>query len=102
MGYDIEARKKAKMRDDDRVIVIKPMEDKKVLSSTGNVDTRLFTGENKLHAIYDVPRGFWSLKYEIGGLPEPLKQRFTHFSELLKYVTHYYKTRNIEVVKVLD
>jgi len=100
-GYDIEARRKAKMNSDDRVIVIKPMEGKNVLSSTGMVDNRLFSGENKLHGIWDNVRGNWYLKYEIGGLPEGLRDnRFTTFSELLNYTKEYFRKRNIEVVSV--
>jgi hypothetical protein len=39
----------------DRTLVLKPIEGKKPLSSIGATDTRLFTGENTVHAIMDKP-----------------------------------------------
>lgn len=101
-GYDIESRRKAKMNSDDRIFVLKPMEGKPTLSSSGMVDNRLFTGENKLHAIYDYQRGTWTIKFDLGGPPEALKnQRFTHFSDLLAFVKKYYKSRNVDVVEAV-
>ena len=100
--YDPEARRKEKMKSDDRVIVIKPMDGKQTISSTGLVDKRLFTGENKLHAHWDNRTGMWSLHYDIGGLPPALKGSWTMFSELEKHVRAYFKTRNIEVVEIKE
>jgi hypothetical protein len=62
----------------------------------------LFTGENKLHAVYDDRTGMWHLHYEIGGLPGGLKGAWTQFSELEKHVRAYFKTRNIEVIEIKE
>lgn len=93
---------KAKERSSDRILVLKPIDGAKPLSSTGLVDTRLFTGENKLHAIMDDTNCMWRLKYDQGGLPPALKQTFTGFSKLIDYTKTYFKKRNIEIVDILD
>lgn len=100
-NYDVEARREAKMHSDVRVLVLKPMEGKKTLSSTGAVDPRLFNGENVLRAIYDNSTGMWNLKYDDGMLPGGLKQRFTQFSELLSHTRQYFRTRNVEIEEIL-
>lgn len=99
--YDIQDRHAPNMRKDDRIIVLAPIEGKKVVSSTGLVDTRLFNGDNKLHAVLGV-NGLWSCRYEQGSVPGALKQSFTKFSELLRYVEQYFLKRNIKVVEVQD
>ena len=92
----------SKNRSSDRVLVLKLIDGKKPLDSIGLVDKRLFTGENKLHAIMDTQTCMWTLKYDMGGLPQPLKQRFTTFTKLLEYTRNYWKTRNIEISEVQD
>lgn len=92
-----------KERKKDRILVLRPKEGEKAKSSTGLIDPRLFTGENKLHAIMDERSRMWYLKYEQGGLPPVLKGiRFTKFDFLLKYVSEYFKKRNIQIVEVID
>lgn len=93
---------KEKMRSDDRIIKIRPMAGKKPTSGTGLVDPQLFTGGNQLHAIRDPLTTMWSLKYERGALPTPLKQKWTSMNSLLGFVTKYFKTRNLEIVEVID
>lgn len=100
--YDPEARRKEKMKSDDRVIMLRPMEGKQTISSTGLVDKRLFTGENKLHACWESRTGMWHLHYEIGALPPALKGAWTLFSELETHVRSYFKSRNIEVVEIKE
>ena len=105
MTYDITNREKtesAKMRSYDRVILLKPMEGKEVLSSTGKVDPRLFDGGNKLHGIYNVNTGLWELKVENGSIAGGLQGQFSDFERLLIHVTSYFNRRNIEVVGVKD
>lgn len=80
----------------DRVLLLEPI-DGKPLSSKGVVDPRLFTGENKLHAIRTDNDQLWSFKYEAGAVPEPLKDKFTSFSKLLKHAEVYFSTRNVRV-----
>ena len=96
------ARSYDKSRKTDRLIIVKPMEGKKPKSSTGLVDPRLFTGDNKLHAIQDSQNNLWSLKLDAGGLAEPLKQKFKTFPTLLTFVKQYFEKRNLEIVEVID
>ena len=102
MNYDIEARRKDKMMSDDRVLVLRPMEGKKTTDSMGKIDTRLFTGENKLHGIFDPRSGMWNMRYETGALPGALQQKFMEFHELVAFAKAYFKTRNVEVSEILD
>ena len=91
-----------KARKTDRILVVKPIEGKKALNSSGLVDPRLFTGANNLHAIQDPGNTLWSLKLDSGGLAEPLKQRFKTFDTLLDFVKSYFRKRNLEVTEVID
>lgn len=100
--YDIEARRKSKMHSEERILSLKVIDGKKPLSSTGNVDARLFGGENNLRAVYDDRFGMWGLKYDLGAIPGGLDQKFTDFDKLLQYVRSYFKTRNVEVTEVID
>ncbi len=99
---DMQDRSSEKMRKDDRIIVLKVIDGKKPINSTGLVDNRLFTGENYLHAIRQSYNGLWVLKYEQGSVPGALKQSFTKFSDLLAFCTGYFNKRNIEIVEVRD
>jgi len=100
--YDVEARRRGKMKSDDRTFVLRPMEGKNPRDTKGNVDPRLFQGENNLHAIYDDIKGMWTLRYEVGGLPEALKQKFTTFSDCEDTVRRYFANRSVEIEKVID
>jgi hypothetical protein len=92
-----------KNRSDNRVLVLETILGEKPLSSTGLVDPRLFTGENKLRAIKDPQTCMWSFKYDMGGLPPLLKDRnFTNFTALVKYARDYLLTRNIQIKEVID
>lgn len=101
-NYDIEARRKAKMRSDDRVFVLQPVQGKSAKDILGRADPRLFTGENNLHAIYDDITGMWRLRYDMGALPEPLKQKFTTFNTAVDAVKKYFSSRNVEITKIID
>jgi hypothetical protein len=102
-NYDIEDRRKKKMHSEHRIIHIRPMNNgKSTLNSSGMVDNRLFTGENKLHATYIDHSGMWKLHYDIGAIPGGLQMQFTTLQELLTHVRSYFKKRNVEVVDVVD
>lgn len=91
-----------KLKKDDRVLILRPIDGSKALSSSGLVDPRLFTGENKLHA-KKTPNGtLWYMKYDAGAVPEPLKAKFTTFPQLLDYAKRYFSKRNIEITEVID
>lgn len=64
-----------------------------------NRGTKLFT-DNRLHAVQDA--GMWQLKFEKGELPERLKQRFTGFNTLMKYLTIYFDTRGFDIKEVIS
>jgi len=91
-----------KLRSSDRIFTLSRIDDKAPLSSTGMVDGRLFSGENKLHAIMDEQTCLWTFKYALGITPEPLKQRFTTFSNLKKYAEEYFARRNVKITEVID
>lgn len=92
----------SKMRTPDRVLVIKPMDGKKPKDVLGNTDPRLFSGENKLHAIMDTQTTLWKLSYEMGNIPQPLKCQFTSFKALRQHAEEYYNKRNIIITEVKD
>lgn len=96
MSGDIDTH----MRRTDRILVLQS--EGKARSTHGLVDSRLFDGTNKLHAIQNPNTGLWTMKYEMGGLPEHLKQTFTSFERLLYYVTNYFKGRNVAIKEVID
>lgn len=91
-----------KMRAKDRVFKLGLIDNKLPKNSTGMVDTRLFTGENNLHAKMDPATCFWFLQYDNGALPQPLKVNFTSFPALKRYTEDYLRTRNIEIKEVVD
>lgn len=91
-----------KTRSDDRIFVLAAIDDKPVKSAFGITDSRLFTGENKIHAKKDPETCLWHLQYEIGHVPEPLKCQFTTFTAARRFTEAYYKTRNLKITEVLD
>lgn len=92
----------SKLKSPDRILVLRVKEGLKPMSTTGAADPRLFTGENKLHAIMDTQTCLWRFKYDMGIVPEPLKGTFTNFTALKKFAESYYDKRNIEIIEVKD
>ena len=90
-----------RVQSSDRIIVLEPIPGQKPKTSSGLDDPRLFSGENKLHAVME-PNCLWYLKYEMGGLPEPLKQKFTSFPRALAHVKQYFLKRGVQVKEVID
>jgi len=88
-------------RGNDRILKLKVIDGEKPISSLGLVDPRLFTGENKLHALLEDNSSLWHLKYDSGTLPAPLRQRFTGYSKLVTFVRDYFARRNVEVEEVI-
>lgn len=83
----------------DRILVLNVIPGRDAKNNLGLVDKSLFTGGNQLHAIQQ-DSGLWSLKYEKGALPEPLKQQFTGFNILLRFCKTYFEKRNLEITEV--
>lgn len=86
----------------DRVFMLTPRPGEKTLTDTGLVDQRLFKGENKLHAVMDSGSCHWFMKYEKGGLPEPLKSRYTSFPKLVDAAKQYFSSRGVDVTEIIE
>ena len=91
-----------KYHSDDRVFKFKPIDGKSPLKSTGIVDPKIFTGENRLIAHKEEGTGLWVLKYEHGMVPPVFKQRFTSFKQAMKFANTYFNKRNFHIVEVED
>lgn len=98
--YSVVKVKNTKNWGNNRVLSLKIKDGTKPKSSTGLVDTSLFSGGNSLHAIQDA--GLWTLKYAKGATPPLFRQKFTNFNSLLKWTTNYFALRNIEIKEVFD
>lgn len=92
----------AKMHMEDRILVVKPIDGEKPLSSRGLLDSRLFQGTNTVHAIRENETGLWKVKFQQGVVPPPLKQHFTSLGTLLTFTRNYFANRNLEIVEVKD
>ena len=91
-----------KEHSDDRVLVLSVKDGEKAKNSTGLVDPRLFKGENKLHAVMDNETCHWFMKYEMGGVPEALKGRYTSFPKLMEAAKYYFDGRGVEIKEVVE
>ena len=98
----IESRRREKMQTNDRVLVLKVAEGKAAKDSAGTVDSRLFTGTNKLHGVYDERTGLWNMRYETGALPGALQQKFDTFEKLEDCARKYFATRNVEILETIN
>ena len=92
----------SKMRSTERTLVLKPIDGKNVLSSSGLVDNRLFKGGNSLKAVMNPIDCLWRFKYETGIIPESLRQKFTSFAALLKFGQQYFERRGLQIVEIID
>lgn len=86
----------------DRILVLEKIEGQTTKNSAGVTDNRLFTGDNKFHAIKDPVTNFWKLQMDKGLLSESLKQQWTTFGKLEKYLSEYLKRRGIIVKEIID
>ena len=91
-----------KMASTDRIMVLEVIDGKKPISNIGLVDPRLFTGENKLHAVKDPQTNLWNFKYEYGVLPPQLKGQYTGFNQLKKVCEDYFEKRNMRLKEVIS
>ena len=91
------------MKSTDRVLKLAVIDGKAAKSSTGLVDTRIFTGKQDLHVKMDISSNLWSFQYSNNGLlPDALKGQFTSFSKAYDFAEGYFKRRNIEITEVID
>lgn len=91
-----------KLRSEDRIFVLERVDDTAPKDSIGMTDRRLFTGENRLHALKHVETNMWYFRLDKGAVPEPMKCMFTSFKDAKKFAEVYYSTRNIKITEVLD
>lgn len=100
----IDPNKNTKMRGNDRVFVLEPIDGTHPVDVRGMIDKRLFSGENRMHAVRDEGSfNLWYFKYDAGALPQALSgQRFTKFDEATKYLERYFSRRNIKIKEVVD
>lgn len=91
------------LRSSDRVLSLSVIDGEKAKSSTGLLDTRLFTGEQQLRLKMDSQTCLWFFQYTNNGiLPEPLKGKYTGFKAGLKTAEDYFKKRNIQITDIKD
>lgn len=90
-----------KMRKSDIILVLKPI-DGKGKDSAGLLDTQLFAGGNRLHAVVDPQQGLWSMHYDKGVLPPALKGKFTSYNKLFAHASDYMKRRNVSIIEIID
>jgi|SRR5215207_7103224 len=85
-------------RSTDRILSLQVIDGEKAKSSMGLVDTRLFTGEQKIRLKMDPQTCLWSFQYTSNGLlPQGLEGQFTGFKAGLKHAEDYFRKRNIQV-----
>lgn len=94
---------KTNVRSNDRILSLEVIDGEKAKSSTGLVDTRLFTGEQQLHLKMDPQTCFWYFQYGNNGvIPEPLRCKFTGVKAAIKYAEDYFQRRNIKIKEIKD
>lgn len=100
----IDPNKNTKMRGNDRLFVLQQIDESAPISSTGLVDKRLFTGENRLHAIRnEASTWLWYFKYDHGQVPEFLKDRkYTKFELAKEDAEKYFLSRNVRIEEIVD
>lgn len=91
-----------KMNSPTRYFNLKVVEGTSGKTDRGMLDSRLFTGENKLKAEMDIETSLWSMSYENGNIPQTLKQQFTSFSKLKNFAEAYFKKRNVEIAEIVN
>lgn len=99
---DLDPLRKTKERSEDRILVLQQIEGKDVLTNKGLVDNRLFQGGNRLHGVRNPIDNLWYMKYDTGGIPDSLKQKFTSFADLYRTAEGYFAKRGLEIIEVID
>lgn len=94
--------KKRYYNTDDKTLVIKPIEGVKPRSTSGLVDSRIFTGKANVHAKCDRQTNLWGIHYAQGILPQPLRQKFTTYSALIEFVDGYFRRRGLYIAEVIE
>ena len=90
-------------RSTDRILELSVIDGEKPKSSTGQLDSRLFTGGQRLHLKMNPETCLWSFQYSHGGLlPGGLDGQYTGFKAGLKVAEEYFRKRNVKITRVND
>lgn len=92
----------SKLKKDDRVIELGQTPGKEALTSKSMADPGLLKGTNQLHAVMNPSFGYWTLRYERGDVPLPLKSKFTSFQLAKEAAERYFGNKGLEVIRVVD
>ena len=91
------------IRSTDRILSLSVIDGTLPKSSTGQTDTRLFTGEQKLHLKMDPQTCLWYFQYSSNGLlPSGLQGRYTGFKAGIKHAEDYFRKRNVKITEIKD
>lgn len=87
------------LKSNDRILLLEKIDPK---GKTDMIDPQVFEGKNNLHAVMDESNCLWSLKYERGLPPEPLRSRYTNFATAYAAAEKYFGMKNIKITQVID
>lgn len=87
------------MINSDRVLILEKIDPK---GKTDMVDPAVFEGKNNFHAVMDSTTCLWSVKYERGLPPAPLRTKYTSFKALKAAAELYFSTKNVKITGVQD
>jgi hypothetical protein len=90
-SYSVEKVRNVANVSPDRILKLKP---------NLNAKNAALYLNNNLHAVQD--SGLWYLKLDRGAIPSGLQMRWTNFNQLLKYVTTYFKSKDIDVEEIIS
>jgi len=88
------------MRKNDRILVLESNDPTK--KDFGALDKDAVSGKNPLHASMDPNTTLWSLRYERGNIPMPLRNKYTDFNSLLRQAQIYFRAKNIRIKEIKD
>lgn len=88
------------VRSTDRILSLSVIDGTLPKSSTGQTDTRLFTGEQQLRLKMDPETCLWYFQYSNNGLlPGGLQGRYTGFKAGIKAAEDYFRKRNVKITE---
>ncbi len=101
-AYTVTKMKNVANVSTDRILKLIPTED--AAKRRSNFNLKIYEGGH-IHAIQE--SGLWYLEYRqangkgAGVLPEMLKQRWTNFNQLIKFLAPYFENRGIKLEEVI-
>lgn len=105
-AYSVQKMKNVTNVSTDRVFKLAPISESVLMSRKRTTfNAHMFQGDKQLHAIQDA--GLWYLQYKssdgtgAGNVPEPLKQRWTSFNQLLRFLVPYFEGRGVKIEEVI-